>query len=176
MLLFRKSSLWGCYKPRHVTKRDMFLFINSKILHHTLTDNLIGQPYWTTLLDSLIVQPYCTTLLYSLIVQPYCTALLNNLIVQPYCTTLLYNLIVQAYCAARLYSLIERRYWTALLYSLIEQPYDTAYCTALLNNLISYKWPNMYLQYSENIFKTSCNRIWTLVYWPLTGLNKCYFW
>ena len=48
MLLFRKSSLWGCYKPRHVTKRDMFLFINSKILHHTLSVNLIEQPYWTT--------------------------------------------------------------------------------------------------------------------------------
>ena len=32
MLLFRKSSLCGCYKPRHVTKQDMFLFINSKIM------------------------------------------------------------------------------------------------------------------------------------------------
>ena len=32
MLLYRKSRLWGCYKPRHVTKRDMLLFINSKIL------------------------------------------------------------------------------------------------------------------------------------------------
>ena len=30
MLLFRKSSLWGCYKPRHVLKQDVFLFINSK--------------------------------------------------------------------------------------------------------------------------------------------------
>ena len=83
VLLFRKSSLWGCYKPRHVTKRDMFLFINSKILHHTLTDNLIEQPYWTTLLDNLIGQPYCTALLYSLIVQPYCTTLLYSLIGQP---------------------------------------------------------------------------------------------
>ena len=36
-----------------------------------LTDNLIGQPYWTALLDSLIGQPYWTTLLDSLIVQPY---------------------------------------------------------------------------------------------------------
>ena len=25
-------NLLGCYKPRHVTKRDMFLFINSKFL------------------------------------------------------------------------------------------------------------------------------------------------
>ena len=80
VLLFRKSSLWGCYKPRHVTKRDVFLFINSK-------------PYWTALLYSLIVQPYCTALLYSFIEQPYWTALLYNPIVQPYCTALLNNLI-----------------------------------------------------------------------------------
>ena len=33
MLLFRKSRLWGCYKSRHVTKRDMLLFIDSKILY-----------------------------------------------------------------------------------------------------------------------------------------------
>jgi hypothetical protein len=32
VLLFRKSSPWGCYKLRHVTKRDMLLFKNSKIL------------------------------------------------------------------------------------------------------------------------------------------------
>ena len=25
MLLFRKSSIWGCYQPGHVTKRDVFL-------------------------------------------------------------------------------------------------------------------------------------------------------
>ena len=71
MLLFRKSSLWGCYKPRHVTKRDVFLFRNSK-------------PYCTVLLYSLIVQPYCTALLYSLIVQPDCTTLLDSLIEQPF--------------------------------------------------------------------------------------------
>ena len=65
----------GVLQPRHVTKRDVFLFINSK-------------PYWTALLYSLIVQPYCTALLYSLIEEPYCTALLDSLIVQPYCTTL----------------------------------------------------------------------------------------
>ena len=71
----------------------MFLFINSKILRHTLTDNLIEQPYWTTLLDNLIVQPpYCTALLYNLIVQPYCTALLYSLIGQPYWTASLDSL------------------------------------------------------------------------------------
>ena len=26
-----QKSLWGCYKPRHVTNRDVFLFKNSKI-------------------------------------------------------------------------------------------------------------------------------------------------
>ena len=76
----RKSSLWGCYKPRHVTIWDVFLFINSK-------------PYRTALLYSLIVQPYHTALLYSLIEQSYCTAWLDSLIVQPYCTILLNNLI-----------------------------------------------------------------------------------
>ena len=25
MLLFRKLRLWGCYKPRHVTKQDILL-------------------------------------------------------------------------------------------------------------------------------------------------------
>ena len=25
MLLFRKSRVWGCYKPRHVTKRDVLV-------------------------------------------------------------------------------------------------------------------------------------------------------
>ena len=57
----------------------MFLFINSKSLLHTLTDNLIEQPYWTALLYSLIVQPYCTTLLSNLIIQPHWTALLYSL-------------------------------------------------------------------------------------------------
>ena len=74
VLLFRKSSLWGCCKPRHVTKQD--------VIHK-----------FKTLLYSLIVQPYCTALLYSLIEQPYWTALLYNPIVQPYCTALLNNLI-----------------------------------------------------------------------------------
>ena len=32
MLLYRKSSLWGCYYSRHVTKWDVSLFIDSKIL------------------------------------------------------------------------------------------------------------------------------------------------
>ena len=36
-----------------------------------LTDNLIGQPYWTVLLDSLIEQPYLAALFDSLIRQPY---------------------------------------------------------------------------------------------------------
>ena len=31
MLLFRKSSLWGCFYLRHFTNGDVFLFINSKI-------------------------------------------------------------------------------------------------------------------------------------------------
>ena len=33
VLLFRKSSLGGCYNSRHVTKRDVFLFINSNFLN-----------------------------------------------------------------------------------------------------------------------------------------------
>ena len=37
VLLFRKSSVWECYKPRHVTKRDIFLFINSTVLDFEVT-------------------------------------------------------------------------------------------------------------------------------------------
>ena len=37
MLLFRKSSLWGRYKPRHDTKRDLLLFINSKFLNYKVS-------------------------------------------------------------------------------------------------------------------------------------------
>ena len=32
VLLFKKSSLSGCYKSRHVTNREVLLFINSKFL------------------------------------------------------------------------------------------------------------------------------------------------
>ena len=84
MLLFKKSSLWGCYKPRHVAKRDVFLFINSKFLDfEVVVSNMVPffapytnrQPNWTTLSDSLIKHPYWTALLDNLIVQPYWTAL-----------------------------------------------------------------------------------------------------
>ena len=41
MLLFRKSSLWGCYYSRHVTNRDVLLFINSKSHSHKLKSRLV---------------------------------------------------------------------------------------------------------------------------------------
>ena len=37
MLLFRKSSLWRPYKLRHVTKRDMFVFIKLQILNYKVS-------------------------------------------------------------------------------------------------------------------------------------------
>ena len=32
MLLYRKSRLWGCYKPRHVTKGDMLVLATLRYL------------------------------------------------------------------------------------------------------------------------------------------------
>ena len=32
MLLYRKSRLWGCYKPRHVTKRDVLVLATLRYL------------------------------------------------------------------------------------------------------------------------------------------------
>ena len=37
MLLFRKLRLWGCYKLRHVIKRDMFVFIKLQILNYKVS-------------------------------------------------------------------------------------------------------------------------------------------
>ena len=43
-VLFRKSSSWGCYKPRHVTKRDMILFIKVKnVFQITLLPHLFSK-------------------------------------------------------------------------------------------------------------------------------------
>ena len=56
MLLFRKSSLWGCYKPRHVTKWDMFLFINSKILNFEVMDSV---PWFICFHHTLVWIPFC---------------------------------------------------------------------------------------------------------------------
>ena len=96
------------------------------------------EPYCTALLHSLIAQLYCTALLHS----PACseTCLFRDLLVQKLAcseTCLFKNLLVQGL----------EPYCTALLDSLIAQPYCTASCTALLNNLISYKGPNMYIRH-----------------------------
>ena len=69
-------------EPTLLILRIIFTIVTN-LRDHTLTDNLIEQPYWTTLLDNLIGQPYCTALLHNLIVQPYCKALLYSLIGQP---------------------------------------------------------------------------------------------
>ena len=58
MCYYSGIQVFGGATNQDVTKRDVFLFINTK-------------PYWTALLYSLIEQPYCTALLNSLIVQPY---------------------------------------------------------------------------------------------------------
>ena len=47
MLLYGKSSLWGCYKPRHVTNRDVLLFATLRYLgfkkNSQLTRELISE-------------------------------------------------------------------------------------------------------------------------------------
>ena len=49
VLLFRKSSLWGCYKPRHVTKRDVLLFKSSKILDFKVSSRNMPHLMWIAL-------------------------------------------------------------------------------------------------------------------------------
>ena len=59
MLLLRKASLWGCYKPRHVTKWDVILLATirylknkQKIVHELVTSmskrSMFQYFFWTT--------------------------------------------------------------------------------------------------------------------------------
>ena len=109
----------------------MFLFINSIFFHHTLTDNLIGQPYWTALLYNLIVQPYCTALLYSLIVQSYCTTLLHSLIVQPYCTSGSHQAVIRQSSDSHPYTLNIEWLWISLHCTLYYITVTSRYTEAL---------------------------------------------
>ena len=75
MLLYRKSRVWGCYKSRHVTKRDKFLFINLKILDFKsrlvtwfpfLPHKLFWIPFWIPLWIPLSDPPFASHFWFSL--------------------------------------------------------------------------------------------------------------
>ena len=38
MLLLKKSSLWGCYKPRHVTNQDVLLLVTLRYIEYVSTE------------------------------------------------------------------------------------------------------------------------------------------
>ena len=58
MLLFSKWSLWGCYKARHVTKRDVLLLATLRYASLTMTLFLFSR---ILAIGVHIFNPYCKT-------------------------------------------------------------------------------------------------------------------